>query len=99
MGRIVIETDPETGLDKVELTLDNGQTWRFEGRGDSELKHVRPEPEMVDVGTAGRHEYITGLREPDHWTFTINIDKIPGVTVDTRGREPEPEEPDGATPL
>lgn len=94
MGRIVIETDPETGMDHVELTLDNGQTWIFHGQGDSELKHVRPEPEMVDVGGYAFHERIPGRREPDHWTFTVRIDKIPGVIVN----QPEPEEPDGATP-
>jgi hypothetical protein len=95
VGRIVIETDPETGMDHVELTLDNGQTLIFHGQGSSELKHVRPEPEMVDVGTAGHHEYIPGLREPDHWHFSIEIDKIPGVIIN----EPEAQPNGGGTDL
>jgi hypothetical protein len=93
VGRIVIETDPETGMDHVELTLDNGQTWIFHGQGDSELKHVRPEPEIIEVGDWLRSEKIPGRREPDYWRFTVNIDKIPGVIVNL-----PPEEPDGATP-
>jgi hypothetical protein len=93
VGRIVIETDPQTGMDHVELTLDNGQVMIFHGQGDSELKFVRGEQDWVDVtGGDGVKDLIPGRREPDHWQFSINIDKIPGVIVN------HPEEPDGATP-
>lgn len=45
VGKIVIETNKETGLDDVELTLDNGQVLKFSGVGRSELRHVRSELE------------------------------------------------------
>jgi hypothetical protein len=89
VGRIVIETDPETGKDHVELTLDNGQVMIFHGNGDSELAYHRAEVEQVDVSTSERTEYIPGRTIPAHWTFHINIRDIPGVIVN------EPEEPDG----
>lgn len=79
MGRIVIETDPESGMDHVELTLDNGQVLKFHGVGRSELRHVRGEQEWIEVGDSIRSEKIPGRREPDHWTFSIEIDKIPRV--------------------
>lgn len=78
MGRIVIETDPETGLDKVELTLDTGQVLKFQGNGRSELHFVRGEQEFIDVG-GFVDQKMPGLRHPDHWEFSVEIDKIPSV--------------------
>lgn len=78
MGRIVIETNPETGLDEVELTLDNGEVLNFVGQGRSELHFVRGEQDFIDVG-GFTDEKIPGLRHPDSWEFSINIDKIPTV--------------------
>lgn len=80
MGRIVIETNPETGLDEVELTLDNGDVLNFTGQGRSELHFVRGEQEWVSIPTTDNVDHKTpGLRHPDSWEFSINIDKIPTV--------------------
>lgn len=80
MGRIVIETDPETGLDKVELTLDTGQVLKFQGNGRSELHFVRGEQGWVSMPTVdGIDHKVPGLRHPDHWQFSVEIDKIPSV--------------------
>lgn len=79
MGRIVIETNPETGLDEVELTLDNGDVLKFAGQGRSELHFVRGEQEWIETGDPIRSNKIPGRREPDSWEFSINIDKIATV--------------------
>lgn len=79
MGRIVIETDPDTGLDDVELTLDTGQVIKFCGRGDSELKLIRGGYDLVDVSTAGQGagtHFTPGMRMGDHWEFTLKIEDI-----------------------
>lgn len=78
MGRIVIETDPETGLDKVELTLDNGDVLKFAGKGRSELHFKRGEQEWIDVG-GFVDEKIPGLHHPDTWEFTLEVKDIPTV--------------------
>ena len=85
MGRIVIETDPQTGMDHVELTMDDGRVFIFHGNGDSQLAYHRAEVEQVDVSTSERTEYVPGRTIPAHWTFHINIRDIPGVIVN----EPE----------
>lgn len=78
MGRIVIETNPETGLDEVELTLDDGSVLRFAGKGRSELHLRRGEQEWVDVG-GFVDEKIPGLRHPDTWEFTLEVKDIPSI--------------------
>jgi hypothetical protein len=92
VGRLVIETDPETGKDHVELTLDNGQVLKFHGNGSSELRFVRGEQEWIEVGDSIRSEKIPGRREPDTWRFSVEVTDIPRVDDTT-------EAPDGATPL
>jgi hypothetical protein len=79
VGRIVIETNKETGLDEVELTLDNGDVLKFAGQGRSELHFVRGEQEWIETGDAVRSNKIPGLKAPDHWEFSINVDNIPNV--------------------
>ncbi|HVX91139.1 MAG TPA: hypothetical protein VHC20_05975 [Candidatus Paceibacterota bacterium] len=89
MGRIVIETDPETGKDHVQLTLDNGQTLIFHGDGNSELRLHKAETDYIDVtGTDGVKERIPGLVHPERWSFSLNIDNIPGIIHN----DPEPSE-------
>jgi hypothetical protein len=89
VGRIVIETDPTTGKDHVELTLDDGRVMIFHGDGNSELRYHRAETEQVDVSTTGNEGVtIPGRTIPEHWSFNINIVNIPGVIVN----EPEPSE-------
>lgn len=80
MGRIVIETDRETGLDHVELTLDDGSVLRFAGKGRSELHFVRGEQEWVSIPTTEGVDHKTpGLRHPDTWEFTLEVKDVPSI--------------------
>lgn len=89
MGRLVIETNKETGLDEVELTLDNGKVWRFKGQGESELRLVPGHTEWVDVSTPGDEQKIPGKRHPDTYSFDVEIKNIAHVEITEPGGEPE----------
>jgi hypothetical protein len=92
MGRLVIETNKETGLDEVELTLDNGKVWRFKGKGESELRLIPGYTEMINVGTPDDPDAeIPGQWHPDTFTFEVNIEDIPSVDIT------EPSEGEDAT--
>lgn len=78
MGRIVIETDDETGETTVDLTMSNGQRVKFASAySSSEFRHVRPEPETIEFAELGGHvERIVGRVEPSYWRFTLTVDKV-----------------------
>lgn len=85
MGRIVIETDDETGETTVDFTMSNGQRVKFASdTSSSEFRHVRPEPDRIDVsGADGTYQYITGPQEPAYWKLTIVVDNIPKIEAFT----------------
>jgi hypothetical protein len=90
VGRLVIETNKETGLDEVELTLDNGKVWRFKGKGESELRLIPGHTEQVDISTVGNDgQSVPGRRIPDTFAFEVDIRDIANVEITEPGGEPE----------
>lgn len=81
MGRIVIETDDDTGETTVDFTMSNGQRIKMRSdSSDSELRHVRPAPDRIDItGGDGVKQYITGMADPPYWRLTIVVDNIPRI--------------------
>lgn len=79
MGRIVIETDDETGETTVDFTMSNGQRVKCRSfNSSSEFRHVRPEPDIIEFAELGGHvEKVVGRVEPSYWRLTITVDNIP----------------------